>query len=132
MSAVVIFLSAIDPSGQQLINHNFIGILYFFSFICLFFKIKDTKDYSLRIEPRGGIELYTLEQNINNMLETLQADSELNSDCSKKMAVINYRDICIVNLTLSNSCFSPNHISHSFTFVTFVTFVTFATFAILT
>jgi diguanylate cyclase (GGDEF)-like protein len=108
MSAVVIFLSTIDPSGQQLINHNFISILYFcfvLMLVCFFisrlfithnlqsffrlsafaFKIKDTKDYSLRIEPSGGIELYTLGQNINDMLETLQADSELNRMNSRRL-----------------------------------------------
>jgi diguanylate cyclase (GGDEF)-like protein len=108
VSSVVIFLSAINPSVQQIISHNFIGILSFcfvLLLVCFFIshffiehslqaffrlsafviKIRKNDDYSLRIEPSGGVELSTLGQNINEMLETLHADSELNRMNSKRL-----------------------------------------------
>jgi diguanylate cyclase (GGDEF)-like protein len=108
VASVVIFLSAIDPSAQQIISHNFIGIIFlccmlllvcffisrffvsyslqsFFRLSAFTFKIKKTKDYSLRIEPSGGVELFSLGQNINDMLATLHADSELNRMNSRRL-----------------------------------------------
>jgi diguanylate cyclase (GGDEF)-like protein len=99
--SVVIFLSTIDTTAQQIINNNLIAILLFCVFllpICFFIshffiqrilqsffglsafirKVKETKDYSLRIKPSGGVELSAIGQNINDMLETLYAASELN------------------------------------------------------
>jgi diguanylate cyclase (GGDEF)-like protein len=98
---VILFLSFIDLTIQQVINKNILSIAFFcIALLSAFFfishllirivlqpilglsaftqKIKETKDYSLRIKLSGGIELSTIGKNINEMLESLYADSELN------------------------------------------------------
>jgi diguanylate cyclase (GGDEF)-like protein len=98
---VIIFLSYVDLTIQQVINKNILSIAFFcIALLSVFFfmshlfirivlqpilglsaftqKVKETKDYSLRIKLSGGIELSTIGKNINEMLESLYADSELN------------------------------------------------------
>jgi diguanylate cyclase (GGDEF)-like protein len=107
-TSVMTFLSVIEPKVQQIISHNVIAISCFclaLLIICYFishlfisrtlqpffrlssfaFKIKETKNYNLRMEPSGSVVLSNLEQNINDMLETLRTESDRNRASTKRL-----------------------------------------------
>lgn len=106
--SVVMFLYWSDTTVQSFISHNLLPIFFFcvvLLSICFFIthlfiqnalksffqlsaftrKIKQTKDYNLRIEPSGGQELIDLGHNINEMLGIFHAESELNRANSKRL-----------------------------------------------
>lgn len=106
--SVVVFLWLLDSTFQQIISNHFVAIIFYCLFLLpacafishLFFqrilqsffelsrftrKIKDTKDYSMRVKPSGGIELSTLGHDINDMLENLHAESQLNRINTKRL-----------------------------------------------
>ena len=99
-TSIVFFLSVIDSSAAAIIDDLFYDIVLFCAAllpICYFIfhfylhrvlesflglssfirKIKVTKDYSLRIQPKGGVELSAVGKNINEILDAVYAESEL-------------------------------------------------------
>lgn len=99
--STVVFLSVIDAGTHQVVQKNYLAIgifciallaacyclshLFvhrilqsFFGLFAFIHEVKETRDYSLRIKPKLGSGLAVVGRNINDMLESIHADSELN------------------------------------------------------